>query len=103
MKSKLKMLEYYEKMFGIEKIYDLFTEFLSKVTDDLTKAKQIVNEGNSQELRIIYHTLRSSCLIFGMNKFSQECSKIEEKFLNEVSITPIDIKKAEDIFNKDKQ
>lgn len=72
-----KQIENYKTIFGMEKINFLWDEFLSySVT-----VWEGVEEIDPVYQRTAFHNWRSSSLVFGMEDFSQLCTKIEEDIL----------------------
>lgn len=72
----------YEKIFGLEKMQFLFGEFQNKAQEELQKADSFLKSGKINALRLTYHNMRAASLVFGMNKFSEQCALIEENIIN---------------------
>lgn len=77
----LTALRRYEDIFGPEKMRELWLEYLDKAENDL---KDVENK-NREELRLLYHSLRSSSLVFGMNAFAALCEQIETAIVEQRS------------------
>lgn len=75
-------LQQYETVFGSDKMKQLFGEFRQKADEDLTSVPVLLKEDAREKLRLIYHSLRSSSLVFGMEGFSALCREIEESLLS---------------------
>lgn len=69
----LTVLRQYEDIFGPVKMSGLWHEYLDKAEKDL----QTVDSRNREELRLLYHSLRSSSRVFGMTAFAALCEQIE--------------------------
>lgn len=78
-------LKQYEDIFGPEKMKQLWREYF----DDARQKLQKPEEKSSDEIRLIYHSLRSSSLVFGMARFAEICEKIEEYVLEKRDINEI--------------
>ena len=63
----------YENIFGPEKMRQLWYEYLDNAQKDLRDVEHKPHD----ELRLLYHSLRSSSLVFGMTAFAETCEKIE--------------------------
>lgn len=75
-------IEQYEDILGTDKVKFLFSEYLDKVEKDMSSINKVVKENNLEELRTIYHTLRSASLVFGIKKFADICTKIEDMIVD---------------------
>lgn len=75
-------LKQYEQIFGQEKMCRLWREFTEDARQKLNQAEN----GNKEELRLVFHSLRSSSLVFGMTEFSAFCQKTEEEILNGITV-----------------
>lgn len=71
----------YIAMLGKEKFSQLWAEYLADAEDKFIKAAQYLEQKDSANLRIVFHSLKSSSLIFGLDKFSALCAKIESDLL----------------------
>lgn len=96
-------IEQYRDIFGAEKMAYLWSEFLEKAHSDFAQVDKYLNNNAYNELRLIYHSLRSSSLIFGMEDFSAVCKKIEEQILERSSVEGLKekVKIGQQIFDKD--
>lgn len=83
----------YEAVFGSQKMQQLWHEFETQAVDYLSQAD--TKKYNIEELRLRFHSLRSSALVFGMEAFSVQCSKLEEAIVNGAKLPEI----AQDIHN----
>ncbi len=72
----------YDEIFGREKMRNLFSEYKQKAEDDLSRVTQLLKQSQMEDLRLIYHSLRSSSQVFGMMGFSFACQDIEQKILD---------------------
>lgn len=85
MKNKnfnIETIKQYEAIFGHEKMINLFNEYQEKAEQDLNRVDSLIAQNSRDGLRLIFHSLRSSSLVFGMQGFSFACEDIEEKILN---------------------
>ena len=64
-------------IFGIEKMRALFDEFRQDAFEKMSKTEQM----SLEELRLTYHALKSSALVFCMENFAQACGRIEDMIL----------------------
>lgn len=87
----LSMLKQYEDIFGKEKMLFLFNEYLEKVNTDKPKISELIKENDLNGLRIIYHSLASASLVFGIKNFAKTARKIEELILNGAKIEDLNI------------
>lgn len=72
----------YDEIFGREKMQNLFSEYREKAETDLSRAGRLLENEQTEELRLIYHSLRSSSQVFGMMGFSFTCQDIEQRILD---------------------
>ncbi len=72
----------YDEIFGREKMRNLFSEYRQKAEEDLSRVKNLLDNEQTEELRLIYHSLRSSSQVFGMMGFSFACQDIEQRILD---------------------
>lgn len=91
----------YQKIFGAEKMKALWQEFVETSNDKLNR----IENKSPEEIRLAFHSLRSSSLIFGLESFSKSCAEIEEKILNGENLTKLKkyIDKSKNIFDNSKQ
>ena len=85
MSSKNFSLDYirqYDEIFGREKMLRLFSEYRQKAETDLSRTEELLKNEKTEELRLIYHSLRSSSQVFGMMGFSFACQDIEQRILD---------------------
>lgn len=80
----------YDEIFGREKMLNLFSEYKQKVEDDLSRAAQLLKQSQTEDLRLIYHSLRSSSQVFGMMGFSFVCQDIEQRILDGEKVDKLD-------------
>lgn len=88
------LIEQYEAVFGPEKMRVLWGEFLESCREKLAD----IENKTTEEIRLAYHSMRSSCLVFGMVNFAKLCEKLEELALN--GAKPAKMKKDIDISKK---
>lgn len=91
----------YQQIFGTEKMKALWQEFAETSRD---KLDQIENK-SPEEIRLAFHSMRSSSLVFGLESFSKSCAEIEEKILNGENLTKLKkyIDKSKIIFDNSNQ
>lgn len=82
-------LKKYEEIFGKEKITNLFKEYLKEHVEQMLKVKIFINSNKFNDLRIIYHSLRSASMVFSMNQYAKLCEKIEAAALRNEEIDKI--------------
>lgn len=73
-----KQLSEYISIFGKKKMQGLLRDYLA----DSTKSWDTLDKSSIGEKRQIFHCWRSNSLVFGMEDFSNFCTKIEENLLN---------------------
>ncbi len=78
-------LEQYMAVFGAEKMQMLWREFRDSTEN---KLKNIENE-TPEEIRLCFHSLRSSSLVFGLDELSKNCEIIEQSILSGEKIAEI--------------
>ena len=83
-------LEQYRQIFGTEKMKVLWNEFQNTTEEKFEKA----TNGTLDEIRLSFHSLRSAALVFGLEKFAENCEQIEHNIINGAKLS--DIKKAID-------
>lgn len=91
--------EQYEKFLGQEKFCRLRQLFLADAEEKMKRA----DYADDDELKLIFHTLRSSSLVFGMKEFAETCRRIEEKLLNGEGISKNDLAKSKEILKNNIQ
>lgn len=78
-------LEQYVAVFGAEKMKLLWQEFCNSTEN---KLKNIEN-ASREEIRLCFHSLRSSSLVFGLDELSKNCEDIEQAVLSGEKIAEI--------------
>lgn len=73
----LSHLQEYQKIFGLLKIRRLWEDFITLSE----QSWQSVGIQPPEQLRLTFHSWKSSSLVFGMDDFSHHCSVIEECLL----------------------
>lgn len=86
----LKRIKQYEDIFGINKMLELFEEFLHQSRNIFEQIEKLINDDNVAELHICFHNLRSSSLVFGMDAFSEQCSLIEKNIINHMTMEELE-------------
>jgi len=71
----IKHLQEYEQIFLSQKMEYLWCEYLSCSSSSWDKLDSM----NEEQLRLTFHSWKSSSQIFGMEKFVRQCAAIEEK------------------------
>ena len=74
-----KTLEQYCQIFGRERMKSLWSDFQTTTEEKLSN----INEADKEQIRLCFHSLRSSSLVFGMEKFALCCEKIENLLVEE--------------------
>lgn len=94
-------LQQYESFFGQEKMLELWHEYFNKAQSDLRGVASL----NPEEQRLLYHSLRSSSLVFGMQKFAACCTAVEEAILTKAQAETLlpKIEEAAAVFEMDVQ
>ncbi len=85
-----KILEQYRQIFGTEKMKNLWNEFKNTTEEKLDK----IETKSLDDIRLCFHSLRSAALVFGLEKFAENCEQIENDIVNGAQIA--EIKKAID-------
>ena len=93
-KRKLKT---YQKVFNSDKVQHLYKEFKTQVNNQLKKAYKTKDK---EELRFIFHGLKSSSLVFGMEKLSKLSSKLEQKILDGKEVLAKDLDDCTMLYKK---
>ena len=73
----IKRLDEYKKAFGLSKMKILWREFLNFSKNNW----KMINNNEYENQKQIFHNWRSNSQVFGMNKFSKLCERIEENIL----------------------
>ena len=73
-----KQLCEYLDIFGKSKMQGLLKDYLA----ESNKSWDILHSVSDKEKSRIFHCWRSSSLVFGMDDFSQICTKIEDNLMN---------------------
>lgn len=91
----------YRKIFGSEKMKSMWLIFSDETEKCLTEIAQL----SEAELRLKFHNLRSAALVFGMERFSDCCSRVEEAVINGVQSSELakEFEEAKMIFNQQRQ
>lgn len=82
--NKTTLLQYMA-VFGAEKMKLLWQEFRKSTENNL---KNIENRP-PEEIRLYFHALRSSSLVFGLDELSKNCELIEEAVISGEKIAEI--------------
>ena len=95
-------LAQYIKIFGAEKMKGLWKEFLESAQEGFLK---IGKTNVSESVRLIYHNLHSSSLVFGMKGFSDMCGKIEKAIMQGQKIEKLEkeIQNSKMVYEKEVQ
>jgi len=93
-KRKLKK---YQKVFNPDKVQTLYKEFKTQISSQLKKAAKTKDQ---EELRLIFHSLKSSSQVFGMEKLSKLSGKLEQKILDKKEILAKDLDDCTILYNK---
>lgn len=99
----LSNMQRYEQIFGLEKMQFLFEEFQQKARSELNTADCLFAEEKLDSLRLMFHSMRSAALVFGMDGFSESCALIEENIINGQFIEMLEkeIKQSKMIFDEE--
>lgn len=73
-----KQLDEYLDIFGKSKMQGLLKDYLAQST----KSWETLDKISDNEKKQVFHCWRSSSLVFGMEDFSQICTKIEDDLQN---------------------
>lgn len=97
----LNAIKEYEKIFGPDKMRLLWQEFLV----DSAKKLEMIELKEPAEIRLAFHSLRSSSLVFGMVAFAKDCAEIENAVLQaqDSAILKKHIDKSKKIFDNSKR
>lgn len=71
-------LEEYRTIFGQDKMFRLWHDFLENAEQGWLS----LNCDDYKALRLLFHSWKSSSLVFGMDDFSHCCAQIEENILS---------------------
>ncbi len=63
-------------------MFSLWEDYIAKNRELLEKSQPALKRGDWAELRIIYHSLKSSSAVFGLDKFAELCTKVEEAIIS---------------------
>lgn len=85
-----KTLEQYRQIFGTEKMKNLWNEFQNTTEEKLEN----IETKSIDDIRLSFHSLRSAALVFGLEKFAENCEQIETNIINGAKFS--EIKKAID-------
>ena len=77
-KINKKQLNEYLDIFGKRKMQGLLRDYLA----ESTRSWECMDKSSVSEKRHIFHCWRSNSLVFGMEDFSQICTKIEDDLIN---------------------
>lgn len=78
--------ESYAVSLGFPVLLNLWLDYLEDCESKFQKIETLLKEEDWNNLRILFHSLKSSSLIFGLDKFSELCTKIERNILqNDIS------------------
>ncbi|MDD4555827.1 MAG: hypothetical protein PHE89_00665 [Alphaproteobacteria bacterium] len=96
-------IKQYEAILGKDKIAALFEEYLKEHGDYVLKSHLLLENDKLENLRIIYHSLCSASLVFGMKTFAKACSKIEQDIIVGKTIDEIrsDVNMSKNIFDRE--
>lgn len=96
-------LQQYIDIFGKEKMINLFADYKLKITEDMPKLSEAIDKKDLNSIRIIYHSIASASLVFGMQNFAVICRKIEEMVLQNAVIKELEpsFAQAETAFEQD--
>ncbi len=99
----LSTLKQYEHILGKDKMVSLFEEYLNEHSEYMLKSHILLESNKLENLRIIYHSLCSASLVFGMKTFAMACSKIEQDILEQCDYEQLkkEINQSMDIFEKE--
>lgn len=94
-------IKQYETILGKDKMISLFEEYLNEYEEYMLKSHILLESNKLENLRIIYHSLCSASLVFGMKTFAMACSKIENDILKECEkeLIKTEINQSMTIFN----
>ncbi len=93
------MLANYEKIIGKVKLQKLWQLFLVDADEKMKRATLAQGE----ELRLIFHNLRSSSLMFDMSEFANICKEIEERLIHKQNVSEKDLSKSKEILKNNIQ
>lgn len=75
--------ESYLAFFGKEKFMNLFQEYSLDTLQKFRDVEELIKKPMGEEMRVIYHSLKSASLVFGLDSFAELCAKIENKIVVE--------------------
>lgn len=76
------ILRDYISQMGRSTMFSLWEDYIAKNRELLEKSQPALKRGDWAELRIIYHSLKSSSAVFGLDKFVELCTKVEEAIIS---------------------
>lgn len=68
----------YIRFFGKEKICKLFRLYLTETKKQMSRLPDLLQQNKKEETKRLFHNLKSSSAAFGLDKFSQLCTKIND-------------------------
>lgn len=66
----------YIRFFGKEKICGLFRLYLTETKEQMSRLPDLLQQNKKEEIKRLFHNLKSSSAAFGLDKFSRLCTKI---------------------------
>lgn len=95
----LSAVKVYQAMLGNDKLSALWAEYKQTSADKLKTAANLVQSEDWHGLRIVFHAMRSSSVVFGLDKFAELCTKIEDAIMCDDDCRP-DIAQAMILWQK---
>ena len=77
----LSAVKMYQAMLGADKLSALWAEYQQTSADKLKAAENLLKAEDWHGLRIVFHAMRSSSVVFGLDKFAELCTKIEDAIM----------------------
>lgn len=71
----------YADALGFSELLNLWLDYLEDCESKFQKIDTFLEKEDWNSLRIVFHSLKSASLIFGLDKFSETCTKIERNIL----------------------
>lgn len=68
----------YIRFFGKEKICKLFRLYLTETKKQMSRLPDLLQQNKKEEIKSLFHNLKSASSAFGLDKFSQLCTKIND-------------------------
>lgn len=68
----------YIRFFGKEKIRELFRLYLTETKEQMSRLPDLLQQNKKEEIKRLFHNLKSASSAFGLDKFSQLCTKIND-------------------------